>query len=46
MEYTQIENPSLHVLNIKPGNVTETEMVAKLAKDIGELPHVDDGITS
>jgi NAD(P)-dependent dehydrogenase (short-subunit alcohol dehydrogenase family) len=41
MDFVQAENPSLHVVEIHPGQVTETEMAGKL----GKLPHIDDGMS-
>jgi len=40
MEYVQAEKPLLHVVNIHPGQVTETEMANKLAEG---MAHIDDG---
>lgn len=39
MDFIQAENPSLHVVEIHPGQVTETDMAAK----VEGLPHIDDG---
>ena len=41
MDFVQAENPSLHVVEIHPGQVTETEMAEKL----GKLSHIDDGMS-
>lgn len=43
MEFIQAENPSLHVVDIHPGQVTETEMAGKVVEQLN-LPHIDDGI--
>jgi len=40
MECVQAEKPLLHVVNIHPGQVTETEMANKLAQG---MAHIDDG---
>ena len=40
MDFVQAEHPSLHVVEIHPGQVTETEMAGKLEG----LGHIDDGI--
>jgi NAD(P)-dependent dehydrogenase (short-subunit alcohol dehydrogenase family) len=42
-ETIQHEKPALHVINLHPGQVVETEMANKLAAD---MPHVDDGTFS
>lgn len=44
MEFVQAENPELRVVNVHPGQVTETEMAAKSAKkDIkARGAHIDD----
>jgi NAD(P)-dependent dehydrogenase (short-subunit alcohol dehydrogenase family) len=42
MDFVQAENPSLHVVDIHPGQVRETEMAAK----VKGLTHVDDGMCS
>jgi NAD(P)-dependent dehydrogenase (short-subunit alcohol dehydrogenase family) len=41
MEFVQAENPSLHVVDLHPGQVTETEMAGKVSSM--ELGHIDDG---
>jgi NAD(P)-dependent dehydrogenase (short-subunit alcohol dehydrogenase family) len=40
MEFVQAENPSLHVVEVHPGQVTETEMAGKLKG----RSHIDDGM--
>ena len=42
IDYLHAENPSLHVVEIHPGQVTETEMARKLGGQM-TLPHIDDG---
>jgi NAD(P)-dependent dehydrogenase (short-subunit alcohol dehydrogenase family) len=42
MEFVQAEHPSLHVVDLHPGQVTETEMAGKVG-GLG-LGHVDDGM--
>ena len=41
MEFVQAENPSLHVVEIHPGQVAETE----IARKVEGLPHIDDGMS-
>jgi NAD(P)-dependent dehydrogenase (short-subunit alcohol dehydrogenase family) len=42
IDYLQAENPALHVVEIHPGQVTETDMARKLGEQL-VLPHIDDG---
>lgn len=42
MDFIQAENPSLHVVEVHPGRVTETEMAGK----VSGLPHIDDGMSA
>ena len=41
MDFIQAENPSLHVVELHPGQVTETEMASRAG---GLSPHIDDGM--
>lgn len=44
MEYVQTEKPLLHVVNVHPGEVVETDLALKYAKATGgTLDHRDDG---
>lgn len=44
MEYVQFEKPLLHVVNVHPGEVVETDLALKIAQALGQaLDHIDDG---
>lgn len=40
LKYVQAENPNMHVVDVHPGQVRETDMAAKAKM---ELNHIDDG---